>query len=204
MTSANICSILKYRGIQKPRLRCKKPEVFPPKEVNRTVCPTVRSNEATASPLPQLPGDVPPRLPAAAHVHPHQRLVPHPSGCSAAAVSGVFPKSTKVIIFEKGDSHEYNQQRPPAESRVAAMTEIFAALLTGILSLCGVVISNLMTARRTTAKIETNQAVTNEKISELNREVREHNNFARRMPVVEEQISALQHRMKELEREHDR
>lgn len=87
---------------------------------------------------------------------------------------------------------------------MAAVTEILAALLTGGLSLCGVVISNLMAARRTTAKIETNQAVTNEKISELTREVREHNHFARRMPVVEEQISALQHRMKELEREHER
>ena len=42
--------------------------------------------------------------------------------------------------------------------------------------------------------------MTNEKISELTREVREHNNFARRMPVVEEQIRTLQHRMNEAER----
>lgn len=79
------------------------------------------------------------------------------------------------------------------------MTELWVALVTGGLSLCGVVISNLMANRTTTAKIETSQAVTREKIGELTREVREHNNFARRMPVVEEQISELRHRMKRLE-----
>ena len=79
------------------------------------------------------------------------------------------------------------------------MTELLAALITGGLSLCGVIVSNLLANRTTAAKIQTSQAVTNEKIAELTREVREHNHFARRMPVVEEQISALQHRLKRLE-----
>lgn len=81
------------------------------------------------------------------------------------------------------------------------MTELFAALITGVLSLCGVVVSNMMTARKTTAQIEVNQAVTNEKISELTREVREHNNFARRMPVVEEQLKVVNHRLEDIEKE---
>lgn len=80
------------------------------------------------------------------------------------------------------------------------MTELLSALITGGLSLLGVVLSNLAVNHKTTVKLETMQAVTNEKISELTREVREHNNFARRMPVVEEQIRTLQHRMNEAER----
>ena len=69
------------------------------------------------------------------------------------------------------------------------MTEaIIVAVITGLLSLCGVLVSN----RRT-------QAVTETKIEELTREVREHNNFARRMPVVEEQIKVINHRIGDLE-----
>ena len=71
------------------------------------------------------------------------------------------------------------------------MTEaIIVAVITGLLSLCGVLVSN----RRT-------QAVTETKIEELTREVREHNNFARRMPVVEEQIKVINHRIADLENE---
>ena len=49
--------------------------------------------------------------------------------------------------------------------------------------------------------IRTNQAVTDTKLDELTREVREHNNFARRMPVVEEQIKVINHRIDDLEHE---
>lgn len=80
------------------------------------------------------------------------------------------------------------------------MTELLSALITGGLSLLGVVLSNLAINHKTTAKLETLQAVTNEKISELTREVREHNNFARRMPVVEEQIKVINHRIEDLEK----
>ena len=81
------------------------------------------------------------------------------------------------------------------------MTEIYVALITGGLSLLGVFVSNTMAARQTAVKIETNQAVTNEKISELTREVREHNDFARRVPVVEEQIKVINHRLEDIEKE---
>ena len=77
---------------------------------------------------------------------------------------------------------------------------VLAALITGGLSLAGVVLSNLLAARKTEATMRINQAVTDTKLEELTREVREHNHFARRMPVVEEQIKVLDHRLRDLER----
>lgn len=72
------------------------------------------------------------------------------------------------------------------------MTEtIITALITGGLTLLGVLISNSKA-----------QAVTETKMEELTREVREHNNFARRMPVVEEQIKVINHRIEDLEQYH--
>nr|DAL03941.1 MAG TPA: PilA, PilC, PilN, PilO, PilM, pilus, ring, membrane channel [Caudoviricetes sp.] len=69
------------------------------------------------------------------------------------------------------------------------MTEaIIVAVVTGLFSFFGIVVSNRKT-----------QAVTETKIEELTREVREHNNFARRMPVVEEQIKVINHRITDLE-----
>ena len=68
------------------------------------------------------------------------------------------------------------------------MDEIVVALITGGVTLAGVLLSNQRT-----------QAVTETKLEELTREVREHNNFARRTPVVEEQIKVLNHRIGDLE-----
>ena len=79
------------------------------------------------------------------------------------------------------------------------MDSILAALITGILALAGVIITNISGNRSVRTKLERNQAVTDTKLEELTREVREHNNFARRMPVVEEKIKALEHRIKNLE-----
>lgn len=66
---------------------------------------------------------------------------------------------------------------------------IITALITGALTLLGVLVSNSKT-----------QAVTATRLDELTREVREHNNFARRVPVVEEQIKVINHRIEDLER----
>lgn len=79
---------------------------------------------------------------------------------------------------------------------------VISALITGGLALAGVIISNLMAARKTEAAIKVNQAVTDTKLEELTREVRAHNNFARRMPVVEEQIKVINHRISDLEAYH--
>ena len=70
------------------------------------------------------------------------------------------------------------------------MEAILTALIGGGVTLVGVLIANSRT-----------QAVTETKLDELTREVREHNNFARRMPVVEEQIKVLNHRVQDLEAE---
>jgi TolA-binding protein len=80
------------------------------------------------------------------------------------------------------------------------MESVIVAIITGGLSLVGVVISNLATARKSEQAMKTAQAVTDERISELTREVRMHNDFARRIPVIEEQIKVANHRIEDLER----
>ena len=77
---------------------------------------------------------------------------------------------------------------------------ILVALITGGMSLVGVIITSLITARKSENTIKIAQAVTDTKIQDLTREVREHNNFARRMPVVEEQIKVINHRIADLAR----
>ena len=78
---------------------------------------------------------------------------------------------------------------------------ILTALITGGLSLTGVVVTCLATAKKNENAMKISQAVTDTKLDELTREVREHNGFARRMPVVEEQIKVINHRLTDLERE---
>ena len=78
---------------------------------------------------------------------------------------------------------------------------VLASLITGLLSLAGVMLSNLLSDRRRESALRTAQAVTDEQLRQLTREVREHNNFARRMPVVEEQIKVINHRLEDLEKE---
>ena len=79
------------------------------------------------------------------------------------------------------------------------MDAIVVALITGGLSLIGVIITNLAGQRRTEQRMVTAQAVTDTKIEELTREVRAHNNFAQRVPVLEEQIKIANHRIEDLE-----
>ena len=79
------------------------------------------------------------------------------------------------------------------------MTEaVVVALITGGLSVLGVIISNIGSNRKIEDALSTSQAVTDCKIEELTREVREHNNFARRMPVVEQQIVDIKKDIDEL------
>lgn len=78
---------------------------------------------------------------------------------------------------------------------------IMVALITGGMSFFGVVITNLSSNRKMQFEVEKQQAVTDEKIDELTREVREHNGFARRMPVVEEQIKVINDKIKDIENE---
>lgn len=73
------------------------------------------------------------------------------------------------------------------------MNEILPALVTGIITLAGVLISN-----------GRSQAVTETKLEELTREVREHNNFARRVPLLEKEVETIQTDIKELQKLHQR
>lgn len=84
------------------------------------------------------------------------------------------------------------------------MEAIIVAIITGGISLLGTVLTILSASKRTDESLKINQAVTDAKIEELTREVREHNNFARRMPVVEEQIKVINHRIEDLEKGDDR
>lgn len=70
------------------------------------------------------------------------------------------------------------------------MNEVIAAVITGIITLTGVLIAN-----------NKSQAVTDTKLDELTREVREHNTLISRVPVMEEQLKVANHRITDLERE---
>lgn len=70
------------------------------------------------------------------------------------------------------------------------MNEVIAAVITGIITLTGVLIAN-----------GKSQAVTDTKLDELTREVREHNTMISRVPVLEEQLKVANHRIEDLERD---
>lgn len=79
------------------------------------------------------------------------------------------------------------------------MESIIVAIITGGLSLIGVVFSNMNSNKKIENTLTTQQAVTDTKIEELTREVRAHNNFAQRVPVLEEQMKVANHRIEDLE-----
>lgn len=79
---------------------------------------------------------------------------------------------------------------------------IIVALITGGLSLLGVIITSRKSARDMEHKLELRQAVTDTKIEELTREVRAHNNFAQRMPAVEQEIKDVVKRVDTLQKYH--
>ena len=83
------------------------------------------------------------------------------------------------------------------------MTGLIGAIITGVMSFAGVHVTNIFSNSKVVNDIKNetqkNQAVTDTKIEELTREVREHNNFARRIPVVEEQIKNIDLRLSKLE-----
>lgn len=84
------------------------------------------------------------------------------------------------------------------------MEQIVVALITAGLGLVGVMITNYFSNKSLGDKVqhqlEVSQAVTETKIEELTREVRAHNNFAQRVPVLEEKMTVANHRIDDLER----
>lgn len=76
---------------------------------------------------------------------------------------------------------------------------ITVALISSLLPLIGTILTVLFSYNKTDENLKIAQAVTDTKIEELTREVRAHNNFAQRMPVVEEKIRVINHRIDDLE-----
>ncbi len=78
-------------------------------------------------------------------------------------------------------------------------TAIIVSIISGIFTLAGTIISVVVGFSKASQKAAIQQAVTDTKLDELTREVRKHNNFAERLPVVEEQIKVANHRIADLE-----
>ena len=76
---------------------------------------------------------------------------------------------------------------------------IIVALISGAVTLFGTILAIIQTSKKSEAAMMRNQAVTDTKIEELTREVREHNGFARRMPVLEEKVASLEKRISKVE-----
>lgn len=81
---------------------------------------------------------------------------------------------------------------------------IIVSIISGVVTIATVIINTKASNKDVTHKLDTQQAVFETKLDSLTSEVREHNNFARRMPVVEEQIKVINHRLEDLERENQR
>lgn len=85
---------------------------------------------------------------------------------------------------------------------IIAIISAGTSILASVMTLIGVLANQKQSNNKIMHQLETTQAVNSTKIEELTREVREHNGFARRMPVVEEQIKVANHRLSDLEEYH--
>lgn len=81
---------------------------------------------------------------------------------------------------------------------------IITAIITGGLALLGTIVTNSRASKNIDNKLDKQQAVTETKLDELTREVREHNNFAKRVPVLEEKMKVANHRLDDLEADRNR
>lgn len=81
------------------------------------------------------------------------------------------------------------------------MENIIVSIVTGMCSIIGVILASAASFRKLQQQLEISQAVMNTKLESLTNEVRTHNEFARRMPVIEEQIKVINHRLEDLERD---
>lgn len=81
------------------------------------------------------------------------------------------------------------------------MEGIIISIVSGVCSIVGVVLASTEASRKLQQQLEISQAVMNTKLESLTDEVRAHNEFARRMPVIEEQIKVINHRLEDLERD---
>lgn len=80
------------------------------------------------------------------------------------------------------------------------MAEIISSIIVGVLALVGVIVTNVSSNKTVEQKIVTSQEVMKAEVANLRKEVEKHNNFASRIPVVEEQIKVINHRINDLEK----
>ena len=80
-------------------------------------------------------------------------------------------------------------------------TSIIVAIISGLVTLIGTIITVFAGLKTSAQKAAIQQAITDTKLDELTREVRKHNNFAEKLPVIEEQIKVINHRIADLEKE---
>ena len=83
------------------------------------------------------------------------------------------------------------------------MESIIVSIVTGVCSIIGVIFASAASSNKLQKQLEVSQAVMNTKLEALTNEVRTHNEFARRMPVIEEQIKVINHRLADLERDNN-
>lgn len=79
-------------------------------------------------------------------------------------------------------------------------SSILVAIISGIITLLGTIITVFAGLKTSAQKAAIQQAITDTKLDELTREVRKHNNFAEKLPVIEEQIKVINHRIADLEK----
>lgn len=82
---------------------------------------------------------------------------------------------------------------------IDALISAGSSIVVGVLALIGVIVTNNHANSKMQNDLRTSQAVTEEKLNELTREVRLHNDFANRIPVLEEKIDVANHRIRDLE-----
>lgn len=80
------------------------------------------------------------------------------------------------------------------------MAEIISSIIVGVLALVGVIVTNVSSNKTVEQKIVTSHEVMKAEVTNLRKEVEKHNNFASRIPVVEEQIKVINHRINDLEK----
>lgn len=78
------------------------------------------------------------------------------------------------------------------------MEEIIASVIVGVLTLIGVIVTNMSSNKTVEQKIVTSQEVLKAELANLRKEVEKHNNFASRIPVLEEQVKVINHRIHDL------
>lgn len=80
-------------------------------------------------------------------------------------------------------------------------TAIIVSIISGIFTLAGTIISVVVGFSKASQKAAIQQAITDTKLEALTAEVRKHNNFAERLPVLEEKVAVANHRISDLEKE---